>query len=212
MTTPSNRGTKTHVNDTAGTILENVIARNDQGVALGSAASPVAVNVATWIGSAAPTVGQKAMAASLPVVLASDQSGIQLSSIQGKTAIAATAVVTTAGVVKTQIVSYARTLTMMYLQHFSIQAYITTPPAIPATTGTLLGLVTLEAPFGTILWQAELIQANDGVAARVDVNFSEPFMLFGAAPPTGSPQVRLTCTPAAATGMTWIGNLIGYEK
>jgi hypothetical protein len=32
-----------------------------------------AVNVGQWIGSAAPTVGQKAMASSIPVVLASDQ-------------------------------------------------------------------------------------------------------------------------------------------
>ena len=68
MSSPTNRGTKTIVNDIGGTILENVIARDDQGLALGSAASPVAVNVATWIGSAAPTVGQKTMAASLPAV------------------------------------------------------------------------------------------------------------------------------------------------
>jgi len=33
-------------------------------------------NVAAWFGSSAPTVGQKAMAASLPVVIASDQSAV----------------------------------------------------------------------------------------------------------------------------------------
>lgn len=38
-----------------------------------------AVNVGQWIGSAAPTVGQKAMASSLPVVIASDQSAVPVS-------------------------------------------------------------------------------------------------------------------------------------
>jgi hypothetical protein len=36
-------------------------------------------NVGAWLGSTAPTVGQKAMAASLPVVVASDQSAIPVS-------------------------------------------------------------------------------------------------------------------------------------
>ena len=36
-------------------------------------------NVGAWLGSTAPTVGQKAMAASLPVVIASDQSAVAVS-------------------------------------------------------------------------------------------------------------------------------------
>lgn len=38
-----------------------------------------AVNVGQWVGSAAPTVGQKAMASSLPVAIASDQSRVNVS-------------------------------------------------------------------------------------------------------------------------------------
>lgn len=41
---------------------------------LGALSANQSVNNAQWIGSAAPTVGQKAMASSIPVVLASDQS------------------------------------------------------------------------------------------------------------------------------------------
>lgn len=44
------------------------------------AAAQDAVNVGQWIGSAAPTVGQKAMAASVPVVIASDQASVPVSS------------------------------------------------------------------------------------------------------------------------------------
>lgn len=39
-----------------------------------------AVNVGQWIGSATPTVGQKAMAASIPIVVASDQSALPVAS------------------------------------------------------------------------------------------------------------------------------------
>lgn len=42
-------------------------------VAVASNQSTLPTNVATWIGSATPTVGQKAIAASLPVTIASDQ-------------------------------------------------------------------------------------------------------------------------------------------
>lgn len=37
------------------------------------------VDIARWLGSAAPTIGQKAMAASVPVTIASDQSAIRVS-------------------------------------------------------------------------------------------------------------------------------------
>lgn len=40
-------------------------------------------NAGAWMGSTAPTVGQKTMAASIPVVLASDQSGGQITADQG---------------------------------------------------------------------------------------------------------------------------------
>lgn len=40
-------------------------------------------NLAAWLGSAAPTVGQKAMASSLPMVLASDQSTLNVTCVSG---------------------------------------------------------------------------------------------------------------------------------
>lgn len=45
-------------------------------------ADVVTAEVSKWIGSTAPTVGQKAMAASIPVVLASDQTSIPVSSTE----------------------------------------------------------------------------------------------------------------------------------
>lgn len=47
--------------------------------ARGDTANGLDVDLTRWIGSAAPTVGQKAMAASLPVVVASDQTAIPIS-------------------------------------------------------------------------------------------------------------------------------------
>jgi len=40
---------------------------------------PVSAAIADWLGSTAPTVGQKAMASSVPVVIASDQSAVPVS-------------------------------------------------------------------------------------------------------------------------------------
>ena len=43
------------------------------------------VNTGAWLGSTAPTVGQKAMTASLPVVLASDQSNVPTKEVRSST-------------------------------------------------------------------------------------------------------------------------------
>ncbi len=60
---------------------EGIVQVDSAGVPVptGTASNPVQTNLAQWIGSAAPTVGQKTMANSLPVTLASDQGAVIVS-------------------------------------------------------------------------------------------------------------------------------------
>ena len=208
MSSPTNRGTKTIVNDIGGTILENVIARDDQGLALGSAASPVAVNVATWIGSAAPTVGQKTMAASLPVAIASDQTGLSLGTATGKTVTMVSGTLVSVAVGLQDVLNFVGTAgKTFYLEYATIEGAFTVRPAIPATAGALLGLVTLESPVGTVLWSGRLADTNNGQPDRVVLTFPEPIPVM-----TGAIQIRWRANPAVATSITWIGNFGGYLR
>lgn len=82
------------------------------------------IDVGLWLGSAAPTVGQKAMASSIPVVLASDQSAVSANPALGfgKTlqfavinqgAAGTTEIVAAVGGQRIKLVSYAFTLSIL---------------------------------------------------------------------------------------------------
>jgi hypothetical protein len=62
--------------DTANTIvgrLKQIITRLSGGLPAALVGGKLDVNIGTWLGASTPSVGQKAMAASVPVVLPSDQ-------------------------------------------------------------------------------------------------------------------------------------------
>jgi hypothetical protein len=75
--------------DTALTVigrLKQIITKLAAGLPAALVAGRLDTNTGSWLGSTAPTVGQKAMAASVPVVLASDQSTVIVAEQKSATA------------------------------------------------------------------------------------------------------------------------------
>jgi hypothetical protein len=114
-----------------------------------------------------------------------------------KTGTLATSAVTADQVVLTYTVTTGKTF---YLEYFDFIARLTTY----AATATLFGTISLETPSGTKVYTTELFHA--GAMSPVQITFSEPVAVPSAA------VIRVVCTPAAVTAMTWRANFGGYEK
>ena len=119
-----------------------------------TAAANLKTDMSSWIGSTAPTVGQKTMANSIPVTIASDESDLITSLnalVTAKTVVAKTgSLVTTATTANQVVLTYTVTAgKTLYLEYVSFMAYITTVPG--NTNPVLLGTLSLENPSGTQL-------------------------------------------------------------
>jgi len=150
-----------------------------------------------------PSQGQAAMAASIPVAIASDQSVFSVSigsstgkTIVGKTATLATTATTADQVVLTYTVTSGKTL---YLLGWDWQVAHTTLDHADDDFGN----ISLETPSGTKLqtWFARGA-GKDGFSQVL----SEPLPI-----PAGT-VIRFVVTPSAVTSTTWVANVIGYEK
>jgi hypothetical protein len=164
------------------------------------------------------TLGQKAMAASLSVAIASDQGtlpindnngsitvdgSISLGVATGKTIVGKPGTLTTAAVTADQVVvTYTVTAAKtFYLQEWSWTARLTTM----AATATNFGTISLETPSGTKIFTDNL--ASGAGATPPSANCpSEPIAI------AAGTVIRVVCTPASTTSMVWTANLIGYEK
>lgn len=180
-------------------------------------------SVFSWLGSSAPTVGQKAMASSLPVTIASDQSRVtvkvdtsafspsytsgnfSIGTSTGKANVLKTGSLTTTAatadqVVLTYTVTGGKTL---YLEYFCLQARLTAVSA----TASILGAASLETPSGTKVFTATFINpTHSDVDGPFCVPIGEPVPIAAAA------VIRVVTTPTAVTSMLWIANFGGYEK
>jgi len=160
------------------------------------------VNLRTSAG--AELLGQQTSAASLPVVIASNQSAVPTTaSAIGKTPRWTTGTVVTTTttadqVVLTYTVTAAKTF---FLTYIAVNAYRTT---LPGNVNPLfLGNISLESPAGTKLLTWPMFHApdNGGFVLPID----EDFWILA------STVVRIVVTPSAATSTTWRANFGGYE-
>lgn len=176
----------------------------------------------SWLGSTAPTIGQKAMASSIPVTISSDQStlnvllqalaagnnstqaNVSLGSNTGKTNVMRTgSLITTATtvdqVVHTYTVTAGRTFYLFYL---ILLSRLTTL----STTASILGTASLETPSGTKTITLDFVNPTTSDVRPHIVVFPEPV------PISAGTVVRVVCTPNAVTSMLWRANFGGYEK
>jgi hypothetical protein len=164
------------------------------------------------------TLGQKTMAASQAVVVASDQAplpvsdnggsitidgSVSLGVATGKTLVGKPGALTTAAVTADQVVvTYTVTAgKTLYLQEWSWSARLGTM----AATATNFGTISLETPSGTKIFTDNLASGNGATSPTVSAP-SEPLAIAGGA------VIRIVVTPASTTSMVWTANLIGYEK
>lgn len=126
---------------------------------------------------------------------------VSLGTTLGKTIQKALGSVATTATTADQVIATVPTTTgkTFFITHFDVMVWLTTP----AATFTNFGTVSLELPSGTKVWTQQL--QGPGVD-RIVVPVFEA--LFG----TTTQVVRLVVTPAAATAMTWRGNILGDEK
>lgn len=168
------------------------------------ATQPVSGTVAatqsgTWnIGSITtlPALTNQAAASNNPIGTVSLGNSLGKTNI-GKPGTLATSAATADQVVVTYTVTAGKTF---YLSWFACNARLTTF----AATATLFGTCSLESPAGTKLLTT--IIAGPGIGDRDYLPLPEPI------PIAAGVVVRIVTTPAAATAMTWQGNMGGYEK
>jgi hypothetical protein len=114
-----------------------------------------------------------------------------------KTGTLATSATTADQVVLTYTVTAGKTF---YLAYMGVNGRLTTF----AATATLFGACSLESPAGTKLVTTML--AGAGIGDRDWLPFIEPV------PIAAGVVIRIVCTPAAATAMTWQANFGGFER
>jgi len=154
---------------------------------------------------AAALIGQKAMSASVPVVIASDQGAIPIQHVlTGATNILKTGTLTTTAVTADQVVlTYTVTSgKTLYLQYVVMYGRLTAVSA----TASILGAISLETPSGT-----KVITFDDMNPTTSELEFN-PLVFNEPIPIAASTVVRIVVTPAATTSMLWRGNFGGYEK
>lgn len=165
-----------------------------------AAALPLPAGASTEATLAA--LSAKVTAVNTAAVTQAAGSAISIGTSSGKTLVLktgslATSATTADQVVLTYTVTAGKTL---YLTGYSLQARLTTF----AATATLFGQAYLETPSGTKGQTFDL--SGPGTCLIDTVTFAEPL------PIAAGQVVRIVCTPAATTGMTWKANLSGYER
>ena len=115
-----------------------------------------------------------------------------------KTGTLVTTTATADQVVLTYTVTAGKTF---YLQYFRADVRLTAVSA----TASILGTYSLESPAGTKLYTATntnptTSETGTNGVAMINLPFS------------AGTVIRVVCTPAAVTSMTWVANFGGYEK
>lgn len=154
---------------------------------------------------AAALVGQKVMASSLPVVIASDQSAVSFmqTATGGANVLKTGSLVTTAVTADQVVLTYTVTaLKTFYLAYLVMYGRLTAVSA----TASILGAISLETPSGT-----KVITLDDTNPTTSEVEFN-PITFSQPIPIAAGTVVRVVVTPAATTSMTWRANFGGYEK
>lgn len=157
-------------------------------------------------GGTSVTVGQKTMASSLPIVIASDQSAVPVSlgNTTGKSNVLKTGtLVTTATTADQVVLTYTVTAAKtFYVEYLSIDCSLTAAPT-NFNTPVIFGTISMETPSGTkdITWRFM------GPNPQQDhITFSEPI------PVAAGVVIRVVVTPGITTSLTWIANFGGYER
>ena len=90
-----------------------------------------------------------------------------------------------------------------YLQHVDITAFLVAPSS---ETTAVLGVASLQSPSGTVIATMTFTNSTGAPMPRYVLDLAEPL-------PFGS-QVTISVVGDAktASGLTWISNLIGFEK
>lgn len=154
------------------------------------------------VGGGVITLGQKAMATSLPIVIASDQTPIPVTTQQpadGVAILKTGTLVTTATTADQVVLTYTVTaLKKFYLQYIQFAGYRT---ALPGNVNPIyLGSMSAETPSGTKIITIDRFHAPSNDA---------PFGLFVSI--AAGVVIRVVVTPNAATSTTWRANFGGYE-
>jgi len=158
----------------------------------------------SWLGSTAPTVGQKTMANSVPVVIASDQSTLKVAVqlVVGATNIFKTATFTTTATTADQVVlTYTVTAgKTFFLEYLALNSWLT---SLPGNGNPIdLGSMSLESPSGTKIMTLEFFHPPQ--PAQI-TTFNTPI------PITAGTVIRVVTTPKSATSTDWQANFGGYE-
>lgn len=152
-------------------------------------------------GNALPTLNvllvAQAAASSIPTGVVSLGNNLGKTNVMRPGSLATTAI-TADQVVLTYTVTVGKTLYLHYLTFF---ARLTTM----AATATNFGSISLESPAGTKL-------ITDNLAGGAGASQYPVYMPAEPIPIAGGTVVRVVCTPAATTGITWTANFGGYEK
>lgn len=149
---------------------------------------------------AAALIGQKTMASSLPVAIASDQGPVSAGGTNVlKTGTLTTTAVTADQIVLTYTVTAAKTFFLTYIIMYGRLTVL-------AATATILGAISLETPSGT-----KVLTLDDVNPTTSELEFN-PIILPVPIPVAAGVVVRVVVTPAAATSMLWRANFGGYEK
>jgi hypothetical protein len=182
---------------------ENIAQVGGSAVAI-AATGIVKVGLTDGVGTSI-TVGQKVMASSLPVTIASDQSTIitTLGNSIGKSVVMKTGTITTTTATANQVVlTYTVTAgKTFYLEYFDFNNRLTSLPG--NNNPVVLGTIALETPSGTQVYIKDSIH---NIYSPSTPTLAEPI------PIAAGVVIRVTCTPAATSSTIWRANFGGYEK
>lgn len=161
--------------------------------------------LAATSGKLPATLGQKAMAASLAVTMATDQGAIPTTKqATGSTNVLKTGTLTTAAVTADQVVlTYTVTAgKTFYLTYLVMYGRLTAV----AAAASILGPISLETPSGTKVLTLDAMNPTTSELEFNPITFSEPI------PIAAGVVIRVVVTPVAATSMLWRANFGGWEK
>jgi hypothetical protein len=121
----------------------------------------------------------------------------------GRTAVLKTSPLVTTAVTADQVIlTYTVTAgKTFWLEYYGYDTRLT----VLSATASILGTASLELPSGTKVFTSTETNPTTSQTGMRIVTFSEPI------PVTAGTVIRVVCTPAATTSMTWIANFGGYE-
>jgi hypothetical protein len=202
---PTGAATEATLDARTGSLTEAAPASDTASSGLNGRLQRIAQRVTSLIAQLPATLGQKTMAASLSVVVSSDQTAIPTTKQPtGGTNVLKTGTITTSAttvdqVVLTYTVTAAKTFYLCYLVMYGRLT-------VPAATATILGAISMETPSGT-----KTITLDDMNPTTSELEFN-PLTWTEPIPIAAGVVIRVVVTPAAATSMLWRASFGGFEK